>query len=301
MKALTAPTIPGLTPLHEGKVRVVFSLDAKTLLLVASDRLSAFDCILPSPIPGKGRVLTELSRFWFDTLSSASPHHCLGGVEALPGSTPESVRLAMEGFGGRAMVCRRLDMVPYECVVRGRLAGSAWRSYRERGEVGGHRLPAGLELGDPLPEPLFTPTTKAATGHDEPVSFAGMAAAIGDAAAEELRERSLRLFAEAREHCEARGLLLADTKFEFGRPPEGGALILADEVLTPDSSRFYRADEHRRGEPVKPWDKQVVRDWLEQQPWDKSPPAPALPEELIDETRRRYEAILELVTGPAAG
>jgi len=291
--AILEPRIEGAPELRRGKVRHLFDL-GEQLLLVASDRISAFDCILPTGIPGKGRLLTQLSRHWFSVLESARPHHF---VTAEPGAMPEAIRSSVAALDGRGMLTQTLEVVPFECIVRGYLAGSGWKEYQRSGTLHGKLLPAGLRLGDRLPEPLFTPSTKAESGHDEPISFEAMSEQLAPGLGAALRERSLAIFREASAWCEARGLILCDTKFEFGLKPGGdGTPILADEVLTPDSSRFFKASEHRPGEAVKPFDKQHVRDYLLGLDWDRNPPAPPLPEEVVLETLRRYEEITRLLT-----
>jgi phosphoribosylaminoimidazole-succinocarboxamide synthase len=289
------PVVAGLETSRKGKVRHLFDLGDE-LLLVASDRISAYDCVLPTGIPGKGRLLTQISSFWFSKLESASPHHL---ITADASEMPESVRDSAEQLNGRGMFVSKIDIVPFECIVRGYLAGSGWRQYQKEGRVHEHELPAGLSLGDALPEPIFTPTTKAEQGHDAPISFAELVDAVGQPMADALKKRSLAIFKEAGDWCQSRGLILCDTKFEFGlgadKSPAG--LILCDEVLTPDSSRFFKASEHKPGQAVKPWDKQLVRDYLSSLDWDKSPPAPALPDEIVAETVKRYKEIHDLITG----
>lgn len=295
--AVIEPSIAGLKLLGRGKVRHLFELGDE-LLLVASDRISAFDCVLPTGIPEKGRLLTQISLFWFEHLKQAQPHHLISAElssiqAAAPGSSED-----LKALDGRMMRCRKVDIVPFECIVRGYLAGSAWKDYQKTGSAFGHALPAGLELGSPLPKPIFTPTTKAESGHDAPVSYDEVAAAIGEDLASRLRARSLALFEEAQGLCRERGLILCDTKFEFGTDADG-ALVLADEVLTPDSSRFYMAAEYKPGQPVIPWDKQHVRNYLLGLDWDRDPskPPPALPAEVVAETTRRYQKIYEHLCG----
>jgi phosphoribosylaminoimidazole-succinocarboxamide synthase len=289
------PEIAGLNTSRKGKVRHLFDL-GEQILLVASDRISAYDCILQTGIPGKGRLLTQISKFWFAKLESAKPHHL---VTADASEMPESVRESALRLDGRTMLAQKIEVVPFECIVRGYLAGSGWRQYQKEGRVHEHVLAEGLRLGDPLPEPIFTPTTKAESGHDEPISFADLVAAVGQEMADGLKDRSIAIYEEAQEWCKSRGLILCDTKFEFGqgedKSPAG--LILCDEVLTPDSSRFFKAAEHKPGEAVKPWDKQLVRDYLSSLDWDKTPPAPELPVEIVAETVKRYQEIHDLITG----
>jgi len=275
-----------------GKVRDIYLLPEDRLLMVATDRISAFDHVLPTTIPDKGRVLTMLSAFWFERTAQLVPNHFLSldpdGLLS-PGDAAD--------LRGRAMVVRRARRIEAECVVRGYLAGSGWEEYRSGGAVAGLRLPGGLGPGDPLPEPIFTPATKAATGHDQNMSFADLVAAVGAELAARLRDASLRLYAFARAHAAGRGLILADTKFEFGRAPDG-TLLLIDEVLTPDSSRYWDERAYRRGELI-PFDKQFVRDYLTRINWNREPPAPPLPAEVVAATTERYrEAYRRLVGAP---
>ncbi|WP_193612360.1 phosphoribosylaminoimidazolesuccinocarboxamide synthase [Nocardioides lijunqiniae] len=285
-----APAIPGATPLHSGKVRDLYVLDsgpyAGELLMVASDRLSIFDHVLDTTIPDKGEILTRMSLWWFGQLGV--PHHVLST------DVPEAVR-------GRAVVCRRLDMYPVECVVRGYLTGSGLLDYRATGEVCGIALPDGLEDGSRLPEPIFTPATKAALGdHDENVSFAAVVAEVGSDVADELRRLTLDVYARAESVARERGIILADTKLEFGAGSEG-EMVLGDEVLTPDSSRFWPADDWQPGRTQPSYDKQIVRNWAlsPESGWDKASGAtpPPLPPEVVDRTRARYVEIYELLTG----
>ncbi len=275
-----------------GKVRDLYDLGDGRLLLVASDRLSAFDVVLPTLIPDKGRVLTGLSRFWFAATASIVPNHLLG---ADPASLPSA--FAAADLRGRSMLCRRLRILPVECVVRGFLAGSGWKDYRAGGRVSGVALPTGLREADRLPEPIFTPSTKAEAGHDQPIDFDAVVALVGGERAEAVRDVALRLYARGAEVCAGAGILLADTKFEFGLDPATGELVLADEVLTPDSSRFWDAPSWEPGRGQDSFDKQFVRDWLETQAWDKTPPGPALPSEVVAGTRARYVAAFERITG----
>ncbi len=288
----TAPILqtelPGL-PVRHGKVRDVYELD-EHLLLVATDRISAFDWILPTGIPDKGRVLTGLSQFWFGYLQT--PHHLItSDVDQMP--LPEGVD--RERLRGRSMLARRAQVVPIECVVRGYLAGSGWTEYQQSGEVCGVQLPAGLVESDRLPEPIFTPATKAEQGdHDENISFDRMVSEVGTELAEELRRRSIDLYQRGVMHAESCGLLLADTKFEFGRVDE--ELILIDEALTPDSSRFWPADHYEPGRSQSSFDKQFVRDWLLASDWDRDSQPPELPEEIITRTREKYVEAFERIT-----
>jgi phosphoribosylaminoimidazole-succinocarboxamide synthase len=277
---------------RRGKVRDVFALGEDRLLVVATDRLSAFDVVLPTPIPGKGVVLTQLSLFWFRKLADVAPHHVL---TAEIGEYPSELRSEREQLEGRSMIVRRTEPLPVECVVRGYLAGSGWKDYVKDGAVCGIALPAGLREADRLPEPLFTPATKAESGHDENISFAQMVERVGTAVAEETRRTSLALYARASAHVEARGIILADTKFEFGLAD--GRLVWIDEALTPDSSRFWPRDAWTPGSSPPSFDKQYVRDYLETLAWDKRAPGPVLPPEVVARTREKYEEALVRLCG----
>jgi len=261
-----------------GKVRELYALGDGTLALTASDRISTFDVVLPTPIPDKGKVLTGLSAFWFGRTRELVPNHLL--------------RL---GDDGRTMVCRRLEMLPIECVVRGYLAGSGWKDYRDTGVVCGHDLPEGLEESSRLPEPIFTPATKAVAGHDENIDEERAAALCGDDAYCVAKEASLALYRFASEYAESRGIILADTKFEFGVAPDG-SVNLGDEALTPDSSRFWPAADYGEGRPQASFDKQFVRDWCERTGWDKTAPGPELPDHVVAGTRARYVEAFEKLT-----
>jgi phosphoribosylaminoimidazole-succinocarboxamide synthase len=275
---------------RSGKVRDLYELPGGRLLLVASDRMSAFDVILPTEIPDKGRVLTGLSRFWFAETAGIVPNHLV------------STTVDDAGLRGRSMVVERADVIPIEAVVRGYLAGSGWKEYRERGTVCGIGLPAGLRESDRLPAPIFTPATKAEIGaHDENIDFATMAATVGSGLAERVRTAALRLYEHASVVTERAGILLADTKFEFGLLPGTDDLLLIDEALTPDSSRFWDAATYEPGRAQASFDKQFVRDWLERQPWDKTAPGPALPDDVIAGTRARYVEAYERITGASFG
>jgi phosphoribosylaminoimidazole-succinocarboxamide synthase len=271
--------VPDAVHLGSGKVRELYALDEQRLLLVASDRISVFDVVLPTPIPDKGRVLTALSGFWFTRTRSICPNHLL----ALRAD-------------GRSTECRRLRMLPIECVVRGYLAGSGWKDYRATGEMCGHRLPPGLRESDRLPEPIFTPATKAQAGHDENITRERAAALVGADRVAEVERLSIALYRLASEHARARGIIIADTKFEFGVDPEG-RIVLADEALTPDSSRFWPADEYAPGRPQPSFDKQFVRDFTEKTGWTKTYPGPALPADVVAGTRTRYVEAFERLTG----
>lgn len=293
----TAPYLsshwPGRTP-RRGKVRDVYDLGDR-LLFIATDRISAFDWVLPSGIPDKGRVLTALSEFWFGFLGE--PHHLLSTDLASLDLPPEMDRAAL---AGRAQIVRKTEVVPVECVARGYLVGSGWKEYRSSGTVCGIPLPQGLVEADRLPEPIFTPATKAETGHDENISFAAMTSAVGRDTAEELRRRTLAIYSRAAAYAQSKGIILADTKFEFGRLPSG-EILLIDEVLTPDSSRFWPADQYAPGRSPPSFDKQFVRDWLESTTWDKNSPPPQLPADIISRTRDKYiEAYERLAEQPFA-
>jgi phosphoribosylaminoimidazole-succinocarboxamide synthase len=287
------------TFIRSGKVRDLYALDVHRLLLVASDRLSAFDVVLPTAIPDKGRVLTGLSRFWFDETAGIVPNHL---IAADPKALPAAWSDRAGELRGRMLICRRVEILPVECVVRGYLAGGGWKDYAATGTVSGIRLAAGLREGDRLPSAVFTPSTKAASGHDEPISFdtlIELVAAQGRDAgplAEEVRDIALRLYAHGAATCARAGILLADTKFELGLADDG-SLVLADEVLTPDSSRFWDAAAWAPGGPQPSFDKQYVRDWLEGQAWDKTDPGPALPGDVVAGTRARYVEAFERITG----
>ena len=289
MTALMTSEVTGLELIHRGKVRDTYLVDEDRLLLVATDRISAFDVVFEQPIPGKGEVLTRLSAFWFERLAALGPHHYIS-IE--PRDLPEAAR--RPDLVGRAMLVRRARRVDIECVVRGYLAGSGWAEYRESGSVAGHQVPQGLREADRLPEPIFTPATKAETGHDENITREQLAEIVGRPLAGELERRSLELYAAGREHAERRGLILADTKFEFGYIGEELALI--DELLTPDSSRFWDASTYAPGASPPSFDKQFVRDHLTASGWNREPPPPPLPPDVIEGTRDRYAAALQRLT-----
>jgi phosphoribosylaminoimidazole-succinocarboxamide synthase len=270
-----------LIQVASGKVRELFTIDDDRLLLVASDRISTFDVVLPIEIPDKGRVLTGLSAFWFARTRGVCANHLL---ELRP--------------DGRSTECRRLKMLPLECVVRGYLAGSGWKDYQRSGSTSGHALPAGLRESDRLPEPIFTPSTKATSGHDENIDAAQAIELVGRERYQEVEETSLELYRFAAEHAATRGILIADTKFEFGLDA-GGRLVLADEAFTPDSSRFWPADEYAPGGPQPSFDKQFVRDYCESLGWDKTPPGPELTADVVSGTRARYVDAFERLTGIA--
>ena len=280
-----APTLERHELVNRGKVRDIYAAGER-LLMVASDRISTYDAVHPTPIPDKGKVLTGLSVFWFERMAEICPNHVISWSEV-----PADVR-------GRALLVERLEMVPVECVVRGYVTGSGWKDYQATGAVCGIELPGGLCESDRLPEPIFTPATKAEVGdHDENVDFERAAEIIGDRSLlEELRRLSIAIYARAAQHARERGIILADTKFEFGRDREG-RIVLGDEVLTPDSSRFWPADDYDPGRSQASFDKQYVRDWASGSGWDKAPPAPALPDDVVEGTRQRYAEAYERITG----
>jgi len=286
-------TLAHLTLVRRGKVRDVYAVDEKHLLIVATDRISAFDSVLPTPIPRKGEVLTALSRYWFEKLSHIVPNHLLTtNVDEMPANVSKEA----DQLRGRSMFVRRTDVFPIECVVRGYLSGSGWKDYLRTGEICGHRLPAGLRESEQLEEPIFTPATKAESGHDENISEETMASIIGAGDTKFLRDVSLRLYQEASEYARSRGIIIADTKFEFGRNSER-QIILIDEALTPDSSRFWPAEDYAVGRSQSSFDKQYVRDYLEQVGWDKQPPAPSLPPQIAQATSERYLEAYRVLVG----
>jgi phosphoribosylaminoimidazole-succinocarboxamide synthase len=271
--------------LASGKVREIYDLGDE-LLIVASDRISTYDVVHPTPIPDKGSVLTGLSAFWFDKTRDIVPNHVVSVTEGVP-----------EEARARGMVVRKLKMLPVECVVRGYITGSGWKDYQATGKVSGHTLPEGLQESDRLPEPLFTPSTKAEVGHDEAIDFEGAAELIGDRTlAEQVRDVSLRLYEFAAEHARSTGIILADTKFELGLDADG-TLTIGDEVCTPDSSRFWPADQYEPGRGQPSFDKQFVRDWASSTGWDRNPPAPPIPDEVVARTREKYVEAYERITG----
>jgi phosphoribosylaminoimidazole-succinocarboxamide synthase len=291
-RALLETDLPGLSK-KKGKVRDIYDLGDR-LLLVATDRISAFDWVLPTGIPDKGRVLTGLSAFWFETVEPPYKHHLISteiddaGLDLAP-----DVR---EALTGRAMLVEKVEVIPFECVVRGYLSGSAWKEYRASSTVCGERLPPGLVESQEI-DPIFTPATKAETGHDENVPFSRMAATIGSSLANRLKEFSLNLYNKARRLAEGRGLILADTKFEFGIDRRRDTLMVIDEILTPDSSRYWPLDGYKPGGPQPSFDKQFVRDWLESTGWDKASPPPPLPDDVVAKTRAKYIEAYEILTG----
>jgi phosphoribosylaminoimidazole-succinocarboxamide synthase len=290
MSAVISQTdFPGLKLRARGKVRDIYELGDR-LLIVATDRLSAFDVVLPTPIPDKGRVLTQLSLFWFKKLADVVPNHVLTAENFDGELTPYKSSLL-----GRAMLVRKTEPIPIECVVRGYISGSGWKDYQKSGKICGIELPTGLRESDRLPEPIFTPSTKATSGHDENISFEETVSRIGQPLAERLRETSLKIYRLGSEHARARGIIMADTKFEFGLI--GNDMIWIDEALTPDSSRFWPADQYAPGKAQPSFDKQFVRDYLERIGWNKQPPGPALPPEVVTGTQEKYREAYQQITG----
>ena len=289
MRVLSETHFAGLLPAARGKVRDIYDLGGQ-LLIVATDRLSAFDVILPTPIPDKGRVLTQLSLLWFQLLKDVIPNHVLSAIEF-----PPPFDKFKDELTGRSMIVRKTQPLPIECVARGYVSGSGWKDYRTTGKICGLQLPAGLRESDRLPEPIFTPATKAATGHDENISFEYAASLIGTELAEKVRGVSLELYRRAAAYAEPRGVILADTKFEFGLL--NNQLIWIDEALTPDSSRFWSAAQYSPGGPQASFDKQFVRDYLERMQWPKTPPGPELPPEVVEATRGKYREAYRILAG----
>jgi len=289
MRVLSETHFAGLLPAARGKVRDIYDLGGQ-LLIVATDRLSAFDVILPTPIPDKGRVLTQLSLLWFQLLKDVIPNHVLSAIEF-----PPPFDKFKDELTGRSMIVRKTQPLPIECVARGYVSGSGWKDYRTTGKICGLQLPAGLRESDRLPEPIFTPATKAATGHDENISFEYAASLIGKELAEKVRGVSLELYRRAAAYAEPRGVILADTKFEFGLL--NNQLIWIDEALTPDSSRFWSAAQYNPGGPQASFDKQFVRDYLERMQWPKTPPGPELPPEVVEATRGKYREAYRILAG----
>jgi len=290
--ALSHSSLPEFELLKRGKVRDVYTVDEYHLLIVATDRISAFDCILPTPIARKGEVLTSMSRFWFEKLRDVVPNHFVTtDFVRMPAAVQQTTNL-----NKRSMLVRRADVFPVECVVRGYLVGSGWKDYLRTGEVCGHKLPDNLLESTELEEPIFTPSTKAEEGHDENITEAQVRDLLGPEKTDYLRETSIRLYKEARDYARARGIIIADTKFEFGRD-KNGQILLVDEALTPDSSRFWPAETYSPGESQQSFDKQFVRDYLETVGWDKKPPAPQLPGEVAAATTARYIEAYRLLTG----
>ena len=279
-------------PRKQGKVRDVYDL-GEHLLIVASDRISAFDCVMPNGIPEKGAILTQLSNFWFGRTKDLVTNHL---VATDVSDYPKAVRSFGDQLIGRSVLVKKTKVVPIECVARGYLAGSGWKEYQQSRSVCGVKLPGGLKQCDKLPEPIFTPATKAETGHDENISFEQMKKQIDPTLAEKLRELTLSIYRTCADYARTRGVIIADTKFEFGQLPDG-SLILIDEILTPDSSRFWPLEEYKPGKDQPSYDKQFVRNWLEKQVWDKTPPAPSLPDDVVRGTRARYVEAYEKLTG----
>jgi phosphoribosylaminoimidazole-succinocarboxamide synthase len=292
-EALFESSIKSLPFLHRGKVRDLYAVGDDKLLVIQTDRLSAFDVVLPSPVPGKGKVLTALSLFWFGKLAHVIPNH-------LTGIDPASVVAPGERdqVAGRAMVVRRLKPLPIEAIARGYIIGSGWKDYQKTGEICGIKLPAGLHEAERLPQPIFTPSTKASVGHDQNIPFEEAVKLLGAERANAVRDATLRLYSEGAEYARSRGIIMADTKFEFGTDA-AGTLYLIDEALTPDSSRFWPADRYKVGMSPPSFDKQFVRDWLEAQQWNKQPPAPQLPADVLAKTAEKYREALRLLTGAA--
>jgi len=292
MNGITTTNLKSLKKIYSGKVRDLYEIDDKRMLMIATDRLSAFDVILNEPIPAKGKILTSISNFWFDKLRDVVPSH-------FTGERAEDVVSAedLPQVEGRAVVVKRLKPVPVEAIVRGYIAGSGWKDYKATGTICGLPLPAGLVEAAKLPQPIFTPSTKAAVGdHDENVSYDELVRQIGAELAAKVRDTAIRLYVAASEYAATRGIIIADTKFEFGLD-EDGTLTLMDEALTPDSSRFWPADQYRPGSNPPSYDKQFVRDWLESTGWNKTPPAPTLPQDVADRTAAKYQEALEKLTG----
>jgi phosphoribosylaminoimidazole-succinocarboxamide synthase len=289
MRTIRETNFAGITPAARGKVRDIYDL-GEELLIVATDRLSAFDVVMPTPIPDKGRVLTQLSLFWFDLLRNLVPNHIVRS-EGFPAPFDKYV----EDLAGRSMIVRKTKPLPIECVVRGYISGSGWKDYRRTGKICGIELPKGLRESDKLPSPIFTPATKAEAGHDENISFEQAAALVGKELAEKVREISMTIYRAASAYAEPRGILLADTKFEFGLLE--GELIWIDEALTPDSSRFWPAAQYSPGGAQPSFDKQFVRDYLERIRWPKTPPGPELPPDVVASTRAKYREAFRILTG----
>jgi len=290
--ALLQTDFPDLEMYASGKVRDIYRVDNEHLLFVATDRISAFDYVLATGIPHKGAVLTQLSLFWFDFLKNIVPNHL---VTARTENYPRNLKKHEEHLRGRSMVVVRADMIAIECVVRGYISGSAWKEYQQNGTVCGIKLPAGLRESDKLPEPIFTPAIKATSGHDENISFEEMCQRAGPKLSAELRDLSLKVYQAAADYARTKGIIIADTKFEFGKTANG--LTLADEVLTPDSSRFWPADKYQPGKGQESFDKQYVRDYLEQIKWNKQPPAPSLPDDVARKTSEKYREAYQRLTG----
>jgi phosphoribosylaminoimidazole-succinocarboxamide synthase len=292
VKTVSETDVPGLSLIHRGKVRDVYEIDSKHLLLVATDRISAFDCVLPTLIHRKGEVLTALSSFWFEFLKPLTKNHLITtNLNEMPSVVQKSEELER-----RSMLVKKTKVFPVECVVRGYLEGSGWKDYKQTGEICGHHLPANLRQCEKLPDPILTPATKAATGHDENINEVEFAEIVGVKNAKKLRALSLEIYKKASDYAFTRGIIIADTKFEFGLD-EDGNILLIDEVLTPDSSRFWSAEDYSPGKPQPSFDKQFVREYLETLDWNKQPPAPALPDEISKATTARYLQAYRILTG----
>ena len=292
VKTVAETNVSGLLLLQRGKVRDVYQVDEERLLLAATDRISAFDCVLPNPIPHKGAVLTALSAFWFDYLRHLTGNHLITAeFEKMPGAVRQA-----EELRGRSMLVKKTRVFPVECVVRGYLEGSGWKDYRRTGEICGRRLPDGLQQCEKLPAPIFTPATKAPSGHDENITESEFEKIVGAETAARLSSLSLKIYQVAGEYALTRGIIIADTKFEFGLD-ENGNILLIDEILTPDSSRFWSAETYAPGKAQPSFDKQFVREYLETLDWNKQPPAPALPPEIVEATTRRYLEAYRILTG----
>ncbi len=298
-KVMLRSELPGIPVISRGKVRDLYQVDDQRLLFVASDRISAFDVIMPNGIPDKGKILTQMSLFWFEKLSglvtSASVRNHL--ISANTSVYPTTLRPFSEILTGRSMMVRKLKILPIECIVRGYLAGSGWKEYQKSGTVCGIKLPAGLRESDKLPEPIFTPSTKAESGHDENIPFSVVVDTLGVRIADQVKNLSISVYQAAADYARMRGIIIADTKFEFGMEPGADNLTLADEVLTPDSSRFWDLETYSPGKSQDSFDKQYLRDYLETLDWNKEPPAPVLPEEIVVNTRAKYMEAYRRLTG----
>jgi len=292
VKTVSETNVIGLPLVHRGKVRDVYQTSEQQLLLVATDRISAFDCVFPTPIPHKGAVLTALATFWFEKLKDLTKNHLITSDFA---KMPEAVR-QVEEFRGRSMLVKKTEVFPVECVVRGYLEGSGWKDYQATGKICGHRLPLNLKQCEKLPQPIFTPATKAETGHDENITEADFGQIIGAENAEMLKSTSLKIYREASDYALTRGIIIADTKFEFGLDADGDILLI-DEILTPDSSRFWSVENYSPGKSQSSFDKQFVREYLESLDWNKKPPAPILPDEIVKATTSRYLDAFQILTG----
>lgn len=292
VQTVSETNISDISLVHRGKVRDVYQLNDEEFLLAATDRISAFDCVMPTPIPHKGIVLTQLSKFWFERLGNLTENHLITADFA---QMPAAVK-KYEELRGRSTLVKKTEVFPVECVVRGYVAGSGWKDYRQTGRICGHLLPANMREAEKLPQPIFTPATKAAAGHDENITETEFTNIVGRETAEHLISTSLNLYRQAADYALTRGIIIADTKFEFGRDKDG-KILLIDEILTPDSSRFWSLENYRAGQSPPSFDKQFVRDYLETLDWDKLPPAPALPDHIITATTDRYLKAYELITG----